>query len=119
LTKVKVMALGNMGEAYYALHNYADAKGSYQAALALDPQSVHSWLGLGVVDQKSGDVAAAVQEYSRAVKLQPSDMGYLLLAQVLQQSGRSSEAQAATQQAKFVSQNLAAAQRKVDSLLSH
>jgi len=119
LAQVKAAALGNMGEAYYSLRNYGDAKDSFEEALALDPRSARSWIGLGVVDQKSGDLAGAIQAYSRAIKLQSSDVGYLLLAQALQQTGRTSEAQAAGQQAKFVSRDLAAAQRVVDRMLAH
>jgi len=74
---------------------------------------------LGVAEQRSGDLAGAIQAYSRAIKLQASDVGYLLLAQALQQAGRTGEAQTATQQAKFVSQDLAAAQRVVDGMLAH
>src|SRR5208283_932010 len=119
LTKVKAAALGNMAEAYYKSGNYADARESFQAALALDPRSIRGWIGLGVTEQESGDLTGAVAAYSQAVKLQPSDVRYLLLAQALQQSGRASEAQAAEQQAKFVSRDLAAAQRVVDRMLAH
>src|SRR5208337_2969891 len=83
------------GEAYYSLRNYAAAEDSFEAALALDPRNVSTWTGLGVAEQKSGDFTSAIQAYSRAVKLKPSDVGYLLLAQALEKSGRSSEAQAA------------------------
>jgi len=118
LTKVKAAALGNMGEAYYNLRNYAAAKDSFEAALALDPRSASTWAGLGVVEQKSGNLAAAVQAYSHMVKLQPTDVGYLLLAQALEKSGRTSEAQTAGQQAGSMSSNLVAAQRKVDDILT-
>jgi protein O-mannosyl-transferase len=119
LIKMKAAALGNMGEAYSGLRNYSDAKDSFEAALALDPRGVRLWIGLGLAAQKLGDLAGAIEAYSRAVKLQPSDVGYLLLAQALEQTGRTGEAQAASQQAKFVSQNPAAAQRQVDGLLAH
>ena len=119
LIKVKATALGNMGDAYFGLRDYDEAKSSFQAAVALDPASARSWVGLGVMKQKSGDLQGAIEAYSQAIKLQPSDVGYLLLAQALQQSGRSGEAQTAAQQAKFVSRDLTAAQHKVDSLLTH
>jgi protein O-GlcNAc transferase len=119
LTKVKAAALGNMAEAYYRNGNYTDARESFQAALALDPRSIRGWIGLGVTEQESGDLTGAVAAYSQAVKLQPSDVRYLLLAQALQQSGRASEAQAAERQAKLISQDLAGAQRAVDAMLAH
>jgi len=48
--------------------------------------------------QKTGDVERAIQAYSHAVKLQPTQRGYQLLARALQQAGRQQEAQAAVQQ---------------------
>ena len=38
--------------------------------------------------------------YSRAMKIEPSGFGYLLLARALEQSGHKAEAQAAIQQAR-------------------
>ncbi len=118
LTKIKAAALGNMGDAYYALRDFPQAKAGYEAALQLSPGGVSQWVGLGVASQKSGDLATAVRAYSRAVQLQPSDVTLLLLAQALQQSGRVPEAQAARQQATLITQNLATAQERVAKLLA-
>src|SRR5208283_2638907 len=43
LTKVKAAALGNMGEAYYNLRNYAAAKDSFEAGLASSNKSPATW----------------------------------------------------------------------------
>ena len=85
--------------------------------MALDPRNIRSLIGLGVVKQKSGDLAGAIDAYSQAVRLQPSDVHYLLLAQALEKSGRASEAHTAEQQAKLVSQDIAGAQSAVQRVL--
>jgi len=118
LTRMKAAALGNMGDAYYALHDLPEAKTSYEAALKLDSRNARQWIGLGVVEQKSGDLAAAAQAYARATQLQPSPVGFLLLAQALEQSGHPQEAQAARQQASLLTQDLAAAEQSVNKLLA-
>ena len=118
LIRMKAAALGNMGDAYYALHNFAEARTAYQSALQMDPRNAHKWIGLGVVEQRSGDAASAAQAFSHATQLQPSDVAFLLLAQALEQSGQSQQAQAAREQASLRSQNLAAAQQTVDRLIS-
>ncbi len=118
LIRMKAAALGNMGDAYYALHNFAEARTAYQSALQMDPRNAHKWIGLGVVEQRSGDAASAAQAFSHATQLQPSDVTFLLLAQALEQSGQSQQAQAAREQASLRSQNLAAAQQTVDRLIS-
>lgn len=118
LIRMKAAALGNMGDAYYALHNFADAKTAYESALQVDPRNAHKWIGLGIAEQRSGDAASAAQAFSRAAQLQPSDVTFLLLAQALDQCGHSEQAQAARQQASRRSQNLAAAQDTVERLVS-
>jgi tetratricopeptide (TPR) repeat protein len=118
LIRMKAAALGNMGDAYYALHNFAEAKAAYQATLQLDPHNAQKWIGLGIAEQKSGDPASAAQAFSHATQLQPSDVAFLLLAQALEQSGQNQQAQAARQQASLRTQNLAAAQQTVDRLIS-
>jgi len=118
LTKVKAAALGNMGKSYFVLRSYGDARDSFQVALALDPRSADLWIGLGLAEQKCGDLTGAIEAYSRALRLQASDVSYLLLAQVLEESGRAGEAQAAKQQAAMVSPNMATAQQRVDELLN-
>jgi tetratricopeptide (TPR) repeat protein len=118
LTKIKAATLGNMGDAYYASRDLSNAKTSYEAALQLDPSSARHWIGLGVVEQKSGDAASAAQAFSRATQIQPSDVAFLLLARALEQSGHSQQAQTARQQANLMSRNPAAAEQTVDKLFA-
>ncbi len=119
LVKMEAVALGNMADAYYVLGDFGHAKASYEAALQLGPLSAHQWMGLGIANQRSGNLAAAVEAYSRATRLQVSDVGLLLLAQALEKSGRAKEAEAARQQARLVTPDFAAAQRTVDQALGH
>jgi len=119
LIKMKAVALGNMGDAYYVLGDFANAKASYEAALNLGPLTAHQWIGLGIANQRSGNLPGAIQAYSRATRLQVSDVGFLLLAQALEKSGRAKEAEAARQHARLVTPDYAAAQRTVDDVLSH
>ncbi|HUI83196.1 MAG TPA: tetratricopeptide repeat protein [Candidatus Binatia bacterium] len=118
LIRMKAAALGNMGDAYYVLNDLPEAKTSFEAALQLDPNDARRWIGLGVVAQKLGDLPEAVEAYSRATRLQVSDVGFLLLAQALERMGKKQEAQAARERAKLVTPDLAAAQAAVDRLLA-
>jgi uncharacterized protein HemY len=65
-----------------------------------------------------GDAGAAAQAFSRATEMQPSAVGYLLLARALEQSGHKQEAQAARQQANLLTQNLEGAEQTVEKLLA-
>jgi tetratricopeptide (TPR) repeat protein len=117
--RLRAGAFINMGGIYEQLGNLSDARKSFQAATDLRPRNERAWIGLGVVMQKSGDLNAAVQAFSRAVAIVPTDVGYLLLAGALRQCGRADEAASATQKAKQLSENIDQTQRFVDGLLGH
>ena len=110
--------LARLGSAYRQLGRFDQAQQSFQRALELNPNDGQAWLALGIVRAQAGDNAGAVEAYSRAVKLQPSDVGYLLLARTLEQSGQASQAEAARAAAQRISRNLPAAQRDVEAIFA-
>ena len=118
LLKMKATALGNMGYVQLGLGQLSDAATSFQAALQLDHHSVREWQGLGLVEQKSGDMTGAVRAFSEVARLDANDVNLLLLAQALEKNGQMNEARETRQKAAALSSNLDAAQRKVDRLLS-
>jgi protein O-mannosyl-transferase len=115
---VRAKAFDNMGYLYRELGDLPHARESFQGAVASDPQFAKAWIGLGLVEQKSGNLGAAIQAYSQAMKLQPSDWGYLLLARALEQSGDNAAALSAIRQAQGLTHNLENAQRGADRLLA-
>ena len=88
----------NMASAYTGLGDFVRASDCLESAVSLNPDDAEEWTNLGIMAQKTGEVGRAVQAYSQAVKLQPTQRGYQLLAQALQQAGRPQEAQVALQQ---------------------
>lgn len=116
--RVEASAYSNLGVAYARLHDDERARENYQAAVERDPGRPQPWIGLGLLSQKHGDMARAIEAYSRAVNIQPSDVGYLLLAQALQKNGHAAEGQVAYENAARFSQNLDAARARVSDLLS-
>jgi tetratricopeptide (TPR) repeat protein len=118
-SKLKARAYNNLGYAYRDLGNYPDALDSFEQAVKWNPEFSGYWISLGVTEQKSGAPSKAVEAYSRAMQIQPSDFGYLLLARALQESGQTTAAEEATRKAENLSQNIGKAQQTVDRLLSH
>ena len=106
----------NMGHAYREMKDYADARDCYRQALALDPNDGVSWLGLGLMAHKLGDFDTAVLGYSNALKVEPLNWVYVLLARALEQSGRKEEARAAMQKASLLSKDFEKAQRTADEV---
>jgi tetratricopeptide (TPR) repeat protein len=89
----------NMASAYGGLGNFVRARESLESAVGLNRDSPEEWTNLGILALKTDDVDRAVAAFSQAIKIQPSQRRYELLAWALQQAGRPQEAQAAMQRA--------------------
>jgi protein O-mannosyl-transferase len=116
--RLRANGFSNLAGAYRRLHDYASARNGYESALRLQPDNVFNLIGLGIVAQKSGELPRAIDFYSRGINVQPTDVGYLLLAQALEKSARADDAKAAFSQAQALSKDLKAATREVSELLS-
>ena len=114
---LRATALDNLGSIYRASGDYARARESYESALGLVPDNKFALIGLGLIAQKAGELTQAADFYSRAVKADPSDAEYLLLAQALEKGGRAREAQAAYSQAQKISRDWNATEQAVGNLL--
>ncbi|HXW90819.1 MAG TPA: tetratricopeptide repeat protein [Terriglobales bacterium] len=108
----------NMGFIYNHLGELDQARESFKAATQLLPGKVLAWIGLGIVAQKSGDFDGALQSYTHALEIRRSDVGYLLLAQLLDRRGQHEQAESALQTAKALSQDFPAARLTADHLLA-
>jgi len=89
----------NMASAYASSGNLAQARDCLAAAVRLNPDNPDEWTNLGILAQKTGDLDMAAWAYSQAVKLRPSQRGYLMLEGALRQAGKEQEALAAAQKA--------------------
>jgi cytochrome c-type biogenesis protein CcmH/NrfG len=95
-----------------------NARDNLKKAVQVDPEFIGAWISLGVIAQRTGDLPLAVEAYSHAEQLHPTDYGYLLLAGALDANGQKQKAGAARQQAALLSNNILEAQRNADQLLS-
>jgi tetratricopeptide (TPR) repeat protein len=109
----------SLGFAYRQLGQSDKAKEAFETSLQSLPDQPPIMVALGVLDQAAGDLAGATREYFQVVAKQPTDVGYLLLAQALQQQGRAEEAKAAFQRAARMSKNLPMAEKQAESLLAN
>jgi Flp pilus assembly protein TadD len=87
---------------------------SYQNALQLNPDETAALTGTGMLALRSGNSSLAVRQFSRAVKIEPTDVGLLFLADALRESGRLDDANATQQIAEKISRDFAAARKSVN-----
>ena len=105
-----VPILTNKGLVYVDLRDGEHAKQNFDRALAMDRNNYRAWIGLGVLAVRSGDVEPGDPGFQRSTTTKATEMGYTLLAKALDQAGRTSEAQAARDRAKLLSNRKQGAQ---------
>ncbi|HEY6303873.1 MAG TPA: tetratricopeptide repeat protein [Terriglobales bacterium] len=107
-----------LGFVYRHMGESMKAKQCFETALQLAPGRPRAMTGLGLIAQENGDLPEAILQYSRAVAAEPTDVGYLLLAQALLEAGRSGEAHAVYESVVLSSPDLAEAQKTAAAYLT-
>ncbi len=111
--QLRAMAWSQMAGANAQAKDYDQAKVDYQNALQLNPNNAGALVGSGLLAERNGDSARAVEQLSHAAKVEPSELTLLLLADVLDRAGRGPEARAAEQAAAKISSDMGRARRSV------
>jgi protein O-mannosyl-transferase len=116
---LRIKAFENMGAAYRQNHDYPEALQSYREALAIHPDDPRALVGLGLVFLRSGDPVGAAASFTRAMEIQPTAVGYLLLQRALGQEGDAGKAEAAGQAADKLTDDMDSARKAAMSLLTN
>ena len=106
----------NLGAAQRTLGEDAAARESFNQALRLNSDQSSAWLGLGLLEQKNGNLQDAIRDLSRSVQSHPTAENFLYLGRALQQAQRRSDALAAYEQALKIDPEMKEAQQGFDSL---
>jgi tetratricopeptide (TPR) repeat protein len=115
--RLQSAAWSALGQAQLQLRQYEPAAESYQNALRLSPENEMALIGSGLVALGQEKSDQAVADWAHAVKIDPSDINFLLLAQALRQAGRPDDADLATTEAVKISPDLKASQSAAAQLL--
>ncbi len=113
----RAQALSCLGSAYMQAHDVASARMSYAAALQQNPDDPGALIGTGLLAERDGDNPLAVARLSRATQIEPTDVGYLLLAHSLRRSGRDSDANDAEAHAAKLSHDISLARQSASKIL--
>src|SRR6266478_1541711 len=107
--KVQAAASSELGQAHLQLRHYDQAAESFQNALRLNSEEGMALMGSGVMALHQGRPEVAVTQLAHAVKVDPSDVNALLLAQALRRAGRAAEADSVSAQVRKISPDLSQA----------
>jgi protein O-mannosyl-transferase len=103
--------------AYVQMGDLSHAKMSYASALEQNPDNGAALVGSGLLAEREGNFSTAVARISHAAEVEPSDVGYLLLEQVLRRAGRFAEADDARAHAQRISHEFAQAEQSASQVL--
>ncbi len=119
-TQLRASAYANLGTVYFALHDYPRAQQNFDSATKLKRVFPIALLDMGLIAEKTAksndDWNRAAGYFARFVAVDPSDVGYLLLAHALHEAGRGEEANLAYQQAQRLSNDINQAERRAAGL---
>ena len=107
------------GLVYLDMEGKAGARANFEKAVAMDPQNVQGWLGLGVVAERAGDLQTAISEFKHANTVKPLKVTYLLLAKALEEAGDISGAETAREQARLLPKEESTTQTYSGGILQH
>jgi protein O-mannosyl-transferase len=116
--QVRAAAYANLGGIYFAFHNYQQAQENFESALRLGSRSPSVFLHMGFIAQKSSDWNNSIRFYAMYVAVEPSDIGYFLLGQALDNAEDHERAKLAYQQAQRASRNMDETRKAVAKLLA-
>ncbi len=114
---LRAVAWTNLGVANIMLNHTSQAQENFENALQTDPKNPGAIIGMGLVAERGGDFARAADFFSRAVSIEPNDLGYFLLATALEKRGRQAEASAAFVQAQRISPDITEVVKRAHELL--
>jgi tetratricopeptide (TPR) repeat protein len=106
------------GYVHLALKQYDNARQDFEATLKAQPEDSVAYRALGLLAQRAGDIMQAAQDYERSVEIEPTPVGYLLLAQALEIRGQAQASHAAQSQAARMSRDISRDIAMVKQLLT-
>ncbi len=116
-SNMQAVALNLLGSAFTQMGDIPRAEMSYAYTLRESPDNSAALVGSGLLAERDGDSTFAVAQISHAMKVEPTDVGYLLLGQALRRAGHTTEADDAYAHAQQISRDLAQARRSAAQVL--
>ena len=114
----KAQSHNNLGILYLGLNNFPLALTELNAAIALNPSEQNSYIGRGIIEQRSWNLDAAIADLSRATQIAPSPIADFHLGEALETKGDYARAELAYSAALQLSPGMAEARTRLAALHS-
>jgi protein O-mannosyl-transferase len=117
-SRTRAIVLSRLASAYMQTGDFDRAKASCASALKENPNNPSALVDSGLLAERDGDFELAGKQFSHAMQVAPTDVGYLLLGYALRRAGHLPEAQEAYADAQRMSRDFAQAQQSAAQLLA-
>jgi protein O-mannosyl-transferase len=117
-SKTRAIVLSRLASAYMQTGDFERARASCADGLKENPNNATALVDSGLLAGRDGDFELAAGQFSHAMKLAPTDVGYLLLGYSLRRAGRLPDAQEAYADAQRISRDFVQAQQSATQLLA-
>jgi tetratricopeptide (TPR) repeat protein len=111
-------AHNNLGVLFLQTKDFVAAGKEFDAAIALNPNEVNSYVGRGIVERQTWQFPAAVADFTRAAALSPSASTYFLLGNSLEDIRDYAQAEKAYEAVLQLAPDAADARTRLESVRS-
>jgi predicted negative regulator of RcsB-dependent stress response len=117
-SKTRALVLSRLASAYMQAGEFDRAKASCASGLRENPNNASALVDSGLLAERDNDFEFAAGQFSHAMKVAPTDVGYLLLGYALRRAGHLPDAQEAYGEAQRISRDFVQAQQSAAQLLA-
>ena len=109
--QLQVAAWSQTGSSYIQMRQFSDGNQSYERVLQINPDDPSALVATAMLAERDGKFDQAAGQLSHAMKVQPTDVGYILMADALRHADRQQDAQSAEDIAQRISPGLELARK--------
>jgi protein O-mannosyl-transferase len=118
-SKMRSLALSRLALTFLQVGDVANAKGAAEEAIKQNPKNGSAWVASGLITEREGNFALAAERISQGMKVEQTDIGYLLLADAYRRAGQPEAAQQATETAEHISPKIEEARQETAEVLAN
>jgi tetratricopeptide (TPR) repeat protein len=112
----KAQAHNNLGVLFLQSRNFVGARKEFSAAIALNPREQNSYIGRGMIEQQFWEFDAAIADFSRAIEIAPTPLGYFWLGKTFESKDDFGRAERAYLAALQLAPGMTDAQARLEAL---
>ena len=117
--KLRSLVLSRVATVFLQIGDIPKAKGTAEEAVKENPNNGSAWVAEGLIAEHDGNFALAAEQISQGMKVEQTDIGYLLLADAYRRAGQPGAAEQALETAEHISQDITEARKEAAEVLAN